>query len=163
LVESFRPYAHSEPLAKAIELLLVKLPAADSPVRTPRTPLPTRVRKLLASEVTHLIDAYQSGATLGQLAARFGISRNTVTKILTLARVPLRSPRLNAGQIDEAVRLYAVGQSLARIGDRFGVDAHTIRRRLLEREVTMRDSAGRFRRATPPADATGADQLKSKR
>jgi len=80
---------------------------------------------LLASKVARLIDIYQDGAAISQLATQFGINRNAVTKILTVARVPLRSPGLNARQIDEAVRLYAVGQSLARIGDRFGVDAHT--------------------------------------
>jgi len=47
---------------------------------------------LLASEVARLINAYQDGATVTQLAAQFGINRNTVTKILTVARVPLRSP-----------------------------------------------------------------------
>lgn len=142
-MESSRPYSHSEPLAKAIELLLIKLPDAKTPTRLPRKPLPQRVRKLLASEVTQIIDAYQSGATVGHLAARFGINRNTVTKILKVAGVPLRSPALNDEQIDEAETLYLNGMSLARVGERFGVVAHTVRRRLLERGIAIRDTHGR--------------------
>lgn len=142
LVGSFRPYAHSEPLAKAIELLLIKLPDADAPVSAPRAPLPARVRKLLASEVTQLIDAYQGGAGVSQLAARFGISRNAVTRILKVAGVPLRSPGLNAEQIDRAVTQYQAGMSLALIGGSSGVDAHTVRRRLIDRGVELRDTRG---------------------
>lgn len=85
--ESFRLYVHSEPLAKAIELLLIKLPDADAPVRAPRTPLPTRVRKLLAIEVDRLIDAYQAGAGVGELAAQFG--SDTVSRAGMLAGAPV--------------------------------------------------------------------------
>jgi hypothetical protein len=141
-VESFRPYSHSEPLAKAIELLLIKLPDADAPVRTSRAPLPARVRKLLASEVTQIVDAYQGGSTVVQLAVQFGIDRETVRRILNQAG-RLRRPRgLTAEQVDQAVGLYGGGMSLARIGVRFGVDAKNVRRRLLERGVVMRDTHG---------------------
>lgn len=58
-----------------------------------------------------IIDAYHSGATVGQLAARFGINRNTVTEILKVAGVPLRSAGLNAAQIDEAETPYQTGMS----------------------------------------------------
>lgn len=135
---SIRTYAHSESLARAVELLLIKLPDADEPVRVPREALPARVRKLLGGEVTQLIDAYQGGSTVSQLATRFGMNRNTVTKIIKVADVPLRSPGLSTEQIAEAVTQYQAGMSLARIGDHFGVDAHTVRRRLLERGVEMR-------------------------
>jgi transposase-like protein len=144
-VESFRPYAHSEPLARAIELLLIKLPDADGPVRTRQTPLPARVRKLLASEVAQIINDYQQGATVGQLAKTFNVDRNTIGRILQKTGVPQHPRGLTDGQITEAVQLYKTGISLARIGSRFGVDAHTVRRRLIERGVAMRDIHGRSR------------------
>lgn len=139
------PYAHSEPLAKALELLLIKLPDADAPVRRPQTPLPARVRKLLASEVAQIVDAYQGGSTVVQLAVRFGIDRETVRRILNQAGFPRRPRGLTAEQVDQAVTLYAGGMSLARVGVRFGVDAKNVRRRLLERGVAMRDTHGRLR------------------
>jgi hypothetical protein len=132
---SLTPYAHSEPLAKAIELLLIKLPDADAPVRRPRTPLPARVRKLLASEVAQIIDAYQGGSTVGQLAVQFGIDRETVRRILNQSGLPRHPRGLTAEQVDQAVTLYAGGMILARIGARFGVDAKNVRRWLIETGV----------------------------
>lgn len=137
-MESSRPYSHSEPLAKAIELLLIKLPDAKTPSRPPRKPLPARVRKLLASEVAEMIDRYQQGATVGELAKQYGIDRETVRRAVRSAGLPAHPRGLTAEQIDEAVRLYVAGQSLARIGDRYGATASTVRRRLIERGVTMR-------------------------
>ena len=59
---------------------------------------------------------------------------------------------LDEGQIDEAVRFYESGQSLARISEKLGVSARTVRSRLLEREVAMRDSHGRFNWTNPGDD-----------
>jgi hypothetical protein len=143
--ESLTPYAHSEPLAKAIELLLIKLPDADAPVRTSRAPLPARVRKLLASEVAQVIDAYQGGSTVVHVAVQFDIDRETVRRILNQSGLPRRPRGLIAEQVDQAMTLYASGMSLAGVGARFGVDPKNVRRRLLEREVVMRDTHGRNR------------------
>lgn len=139
------PYAHSEPLAKARELLLIKLPDAHTPVRIPRTPLPARVQKLLASEVTQIVDAYHCGSTVGQVAQQFGIDRETVRRILNQSGLPRRPSGLAVEHVDQAVALYASGVSLARIGARFGVHATNVRRRLLEQGVAMRDTHGRIR------------------
>ena len=139
------PYAHSEPLAKALELLLIKLPDADAPVRRPQTPLPVRLRKLLASEVMQIVDAYRGGSTVGQVAQQFDIDRETVRRILNQSGLVRRPRGLTADQADQAVALCAGGMSLAGIGVRFGVDAKNVRRRLLERGVEMRDTHGRMR------------------
>jgi len=40
---------------------------------------------LLASEVTSIIDAYQGGSTVGQVAEQFEIDRETVRRILNQA------------------------------------------------------------------------------
>lgn len=127
-MEVTRPYSHSEPLAKAIELLLIKLPDPQSATKRPPTPLPDRVRRLLSSEVDEIRDSYRAGATVGQLAKQYDINRETVRQILNQAAIPRRPRGLTDEQITEAVLLYRGGLSLARIGQRFGVDAHTVKR-----------------------------------
>jgi transposase-like protein len=107
--------------------------------------LPARVRKLLASEMAQIIDAYQGGSTVVQLAVQFGIDRETVRRILNQSGLPRHPRGLTAEKVDQAVTLYAGGMSLARIGARFGVDAKNVRRWLIETGVAMRDTHGRIR------------------
>ena len=82
MVDQTRPYSHSEPLAKAIELLLIKLPGPETTAKRPPTPLPDRVRRLLASDVDEIRDGYRAGATVTRLAQQFDIDRETVRRIL---------------------------------------------------------------------------------
>lgn len=138
MVDQTRPYSHSEPLAKAIELLLIKLPGPETTAKRPPTPLPDRVRRLLASDVDEIRDGYRAGATVTRLAQQFDIDRETVRRILNQAAIPRRPRGLSDEQIDEAVLLYSEGMSLARLGHRYGVDAQTVRRRLLKLGITMR-------------------------
>lgn len=123
MVDQTRPYSHSEPLAKAIELLLIKLPGPETTAKRPPTPLPDRVRRLLASDVDEIRDGYRAGATVTRLAQQFDIDRETVRRILNQAAIPRRPRGLSDEQIDEAVLLYSEGMSLARLGHRYGVDA----------------------------------------
>ncbi|WP_425301637.1 helix-turn-helix domain-containing protein [Nocardia farcinica] len=51
---------------------------------------PRRARQLDADEVAELITGYQAGATVYELAARFGIERRTVSNILHRHEVPMR-------------------------------------------------------------------------
>jgi DNA invertase Pin-like site-specific DNA recombinase len=94
-------------------------------------------------QVQKLIAEYQAGATVYQLGERFGISRQTVGKILKRQGVTMRMQGLTPEQIEEAVRLYEGGWSLARIGTKLKVDAGTVHARLRERGVRMRDTHGR--------------------
>ncbi|MDQ1039933.1 Mn-dependent DtxR family transcriptional regulator [Streptomyces sp. V3I8] len=103
------------------------------------------MRKLDDDQVHALIAGYKAGATVYQLGDRFGISRQTVGKILKRHGVEMRMRGLSAKQINEAVRLYEAGQSLARIGERFGVDPTTVLNRLRERGIRTRDPQGRQR------------------
>ncbi|WP_052318964.1 helix-turn-helix domain-containing protein [Streptomyces pluripotens] len=86
-----------------------------------------------------LVTAYEVGATVYQLADRFGIERRTVSKILKRQGVATRWQRLSEADVDEAERLYAKGLSLARVAERLDVAADTVRLRLLKRGVKMRD------------------------
>ncbi|WP_026124255.1 helix-turn-helix domain-containing protein [Nocardiopsis baichengensis] len=90
-----------------------------------------------------MVAAYEAGATVYELGRRFGIARQTVSKILKRHGAQMRRTGLSLDQIDEAARLYEEGWSLARIGEKMEVSPDTVRLRLLERGVRMRD---RYRR-----------------
>ena len=90
-----------------------------------------------------LAEQYRSGATVYELAERFGIHRNPVSLHLHRQGVTMRRRGQDADQIDHAVRLYQDGQSLARIGDRYNVDPSTVHAALRTRGVRLRDTHGR--------------------
>jgi hypothetical protein len=93
--------------------------------------------------VQQLVAQYEAVATVYQLGGRFGIARQTVSKILKRRGVTMRMKGLTGEQIEEAVRLYEGGWSLARIGAKFSIDAWTVRARVVERGVRMRPRPGR--------------------
>jgi hypothetical protein len=95
--------------------------------------------------VQQLATEYKAGATVYELGDRFGISRQTVGKILKHHGVTMRRQGLSPEQISEATSLYGAGWSLARIGERLSVDAETVRQRLRERGVRIRDAHERGR------------------
>jgi DNA-directed RNA polymerase specialized sigma24 family protein len=62
-----------------------------------------------------------------ELAALFGVHRNTVATSLRANRVPLRRQGLSEGDVERAAVLYADGWSLANVGKEFHCTAETIR------------------------------------
>lgn len=84
------------------------------------------MRLLRADEIEALIAGYTEGATLRELAARFGIHRHTVAKHLKDAGVQRRLQPLTASQIEEAARLYAEGMSVMEVGAKLGVHGSTV-------------------------------------
>lgn len=96
-------------------------PVVDGPELS--IPPSGHVGQLEQDQIQHLIASYQAGATVYEVAAQFGIARQTVSGILKRHGVPLRRQGLTPEQIDQAARLYQGGWSLARVGDRLGVDA----------------------------------------
>jgi hypothetical protein len=90
-----------------------------------------------------LVDGYLAGATVYELAARFGIHRVTVSAHLHRQGVTVRRQGLDAEGVAHAVRLYEDGWSVARIGDRLGVDATTAWTALKAHGIAMRDTHAR--------------------
>lgn len=88
-----------------------------------------------------MVADYQAGATLTELAARYGYNRVGISNALKKAGVRLRRTGLTEEQADEATRLYATGQSLATVAARFDIDAGTVRTRLIKRGVGMRPTS----------------------
>lgn len=97
------------------------------PLRIPVRSARQQQTRLSPGEVAELVDAYQAGASMASLAARWSLHRETVALHLRRAGVEPRKPGLPAVALAEVIRLYAAGWSLARLGDRFGCDAETIR------------------------------------
>jgi transposase len=88
--------------------------------------------------MAELIAAYQGGAGVKELAARFGVHRETVSAIIRRSGVQRNQRGLTATQISQASCLYAGGWSLARLGDEYGVDGTTVWRALTAAGVPMR-------------------------
>jgi DNA-binding CsgD family transcriptional regulator len=88
---------------------------------------------------------YRDGASVQNLAARFGIHRTTVLDHLKRRGVP-RRPRvrkLTDRQIARAAEEYRSGDSLKALGERYGVDAATVRTHLARADVQIRPRRGR--------------------
>ncbi|OFI39497.1 hypothetical protein BIU82_13985 [Arthrobacter sp. SW1] len=102
-------------------------------------------RRLTPKQVERLVDRYQGGATVYELADEFKCSRGTVSKKLKTAGVTLRRTPPTKKQIDEMVRLYESGLSLERTGERAGFTAHTVLKYLQGRGVRTRDTHGNAR------------------
>ena len=142
MVEVLAGYCKLSHQRKQIEELIGMVPDGrdDEPDRVVR-----HARRLRSHQLDVLIDAYQSGATVYELAERFGISRQTVSEHLHRQGVRLRLQGLSPSQIEVAVEMYGQGLSLAKIAAQLGVHAGTVHKRLRERGVRMRDTHGRER------------------
>jgi hypothetical protein len=92
-----------------------------------------------------LVDGYQGGATVYQLADRFGINRKTVALHLHRQGVKMRRQGLADAQVSAAAVKYRDGESLDTIGEHLGVDSTTVWRALVKAGVPMRDTHGRAR------------------
>lgn len=91
IVEKPGPYYNPQAQLSALTALLRKLPGLDAPVRSsPDRRTPGRARQLDHEQVQQLIREYQAGATVYELAERFGISRQTVSRHLHRHGVPMR-------------------------------------------------------------------------
>ncbi len=145
------PYYNSETAgrspetpAEVLESLIQKLPDTTNPAPPPaERPKPRRAQRLDADRAAELVTGYQTGATVYELADRFGIERRTVSNILHRHEVPMRRRSLSPDQVDTAIHLYRLGWSLARVGQHLDVDHTTILTALRRRGIATRDSHGR--------------------
>jgi DNA-directed RNA polymerase specialized sigma24 family protein len=112
---------------------------ADRPI--PLTPSRT-ARPLKPSQVDALIAGYQSGRTMKELAAEFGVNRLTVSGHLHRAKVTVRRGRLASEDVREAARLYEEGWSSGQLAEKFGVSADSVLKVLRRAGVAIRPRRG---------------------
>jgi DNA-binding transcriptional ArsR family regulator len=98
--------------------------------------------RLDPSRVAELVASYQDGATIDDLAERFGVHRTTVMAHLDRSGVKRRQRGIEAASLPGAIRLYEAGWSLARVGERLGVDGETVRTTLRKAGVPIRARRG---------------------
>ncbi len=131
-------YAH--PTKGVQRLLKLAQEWADQPLTGP-TPPPTSCRiayQLQATEIDDLVVQYKAGATVRQLAAKFGVHRATVGKHLEARGVDTRQPLLSPEAVKEAAGQYQAGAILEDLATRYHVSDTTIRRYLLLGGVKLR-------------------------
>jgi plasmid maintenance system antidote protein VapI len=136
-------YSKLSDQGERVRALLEMVPQGRSEpiVRTPK-----QVQKHLEpAAVDELVAAYRAGSTLRELAARYGVHRNTVRRLVAFAGVTPRYRALGPGEVVEAARMYASGMSLAAVGGLLGVHANTVRSALIKAGIRTRDSHGRDR------------------
>lgn len=92
---------------------------------------------LTASEVDCLVDDYRSGASVNELAERYGVHRATVSAHLTRRGVSRRRPGLGVDEAAEAVRLYQDGVSVRAISRSMGIGRKAIRATLVQAQVVL--------------------------
>ena len=112
----------------------------SAPIRDSRGPVGRRIEDLqtflTAFEVDRLVDDYLAGASVNELAERYGVHRATVSAHLTRRRVARRRPGLGVDEAAEAVKLHLGGVSMRAIAQSMGVDRKAIRRALVEASAT---------------------------
>lgn len=103
-----------------------------------------RPRRLTELQIKALIDAYQLGARVKDLAIEHGIHRVTVMEHLRRNGIPRRSDmmRWSPEQLAEVTELYNQGSSVRTIGAQYGVDPSTVAKRLRQAGVSLRPRRG---------------------
>jgi DNA-directed RNA polymerase specialized sigma24 family protein len=95
-------------------------------------------QRLPNDRVQQLVADYAAGATMKEVAARYGLHRTTVAGHLRRAGVELRRQGVPDEKLTEMVCLYGEGWSLQQLGERYDCSADTVRLALLKARVTMR-------------------------
>jgi DNA-binding transcriptional regulator LsrR (DeoR family) len=88
------------------------------------------------------VAGYEARKTVKELAASFGIDRNTVSRRLRQAGITMRTRGLTHDQAAEAVRLYEAGWSSGRLAEEFGVSADNVLKSLRRAGVVVRPRRG---------------------
>jgi YesN/AraC family two-component response regulator len=108
-------------------------------------PIRQRQRRLTEARTLELVDRYESGATVYELAKEFRCSRQTVSERLKKAGVTMRHQSPTPEVIDAMVRLYLSELSLVEVGKQFGFYANSVASCLRKRGIQVRDTHGRSR------------------
>jgi DNA-binding transcriptional ArsR family regulator len=97
-------------------------------------------RSVLTPEaVSHLVDQYESGATIEAIAKETGYSYRRTRTSLIEAGVNLRPPRIQVPPCPPGfVNLYQNGASIRMVSSRYGVSYNQARNMLLQAGVTLR-------------------------
>lgn len=85
-----------------------------------------------------MLELYEQGQTVYQLADRFGCHRQTVSRQLKSRGVRMRLTGITPGQLEQATRLYGSGMTLKSVGMELGLSRNTVRACLADAGVQLR-------------------------
>jgi len=94
--------------------------------RRPSAQRPQIQRRLVATQIEHLLRRYQAGVKVNDLAMEFSISRTTVMEHVRRAGAQRRRSRV-IDHLDEARELHEHGHSIRALAERYGVHPDTVR------------------------------------
>ena len=114
-----------------------------------------RANRLNDTQLARLVERYESGATVYELASEFAIDRRTVSNHLKQQAVVMRLQPLSVETVHEIVRLYESGLSLVKVGERVDVSADSVLNHLRKCRVATRDPQGRLKIQPPGAEQDG--------
>ena len=120
-------------LAKELAALLRRRPRRAKRRKSRQTH-----HRLSAQQREQLVAEYVSGASMVELAMRWGLHRTTVAEHLHRAGITIRQRGIPLDRLDEAIRLYVEGWSCQRLGERFDCDDETVRQTLKRLGVQLR-------------------------
>ncbi|WP_433207473.1 hypothetical protein ACQP1G_22060 [Nocardia sp. CA-107356] len=144
MVRFLRHHSNLATAGQALSALLAEAQAeADRGVDRPEVNPPAHMRKLSEGEKMELARDYLLGMTVYELAEKYSIQRQTVSRHLRRMGVPMRQRGLKEHQIDRAAQLYTEGLTLKQVGAKLGADSSTVRLALLRRGVRMREPVAR--------------------
>jgi transposase-like protein len=147
-VEVLGRYANKDRTLSVLEQLLTVENQRSMTTSPPRK----RVKRLRPARIDELVDAYEAGATLTELAQDHGIHEDTVARLLRSRGVRLRYRRLDdPADVERAKVLYESGMSLAAVGRELGVDATTVQRAFKKAGVARRPASMPRRERRRPA------------
>ncbi len=104
--------------------------------------LPKKAMRLTPLQLTSLVQDYQSGASVYQLAKRFQVDRRTVSRKLHQQGIAMRFQPPSDALADEMIRLYGMGLTLAGVGSQVGYSVTTVRKVLVNSGVAIRGRWG---------------------
>ena len=108
-------------------------------------PIRQQQSRLTEAQTLKLVEGYESGATVCELAKEFRCSRQTVSERLKKAGVTMRHQSPTPEVVDAMVRLYLSEPSLVEVGKQLGFCANTVASCLRKRGIQVRDTHGRSR------------------
>ena len=99
-----------------------------------------RQRRLTPYEIDNLVDLYATGINVRQLAAAFGINRDTALRHLQRRDVPSRASvrKLTDELLAVASRRYLSGEPMAKLCGDLGINPTTLRRELTKTGIQLR-------------------------
>ena len=143
LVGILRNYSNRELATRQLDVVIETARASS---RVPqRQPAPRGARRISRQVHGEIVEGYESGLAVIDLARKYNISKTTVIGHLNRDAVTRRPRSMSTEQIDQAQAMYIRGLSLANIGGQLGFDSTTVLKELRKRNVRTRDTHGRER------------------